>query len=771
MPVNKQPWPTAKAAQVLFIVDAAHAPEHTLLTTWLADTEPDGGHKGTQHRVSLSIATRQEDIDASPLITRLDADDDTLVTPLRVVWRDDRPAERATPRFRDLLRGNQRRPGASRATRLLRKDPAAAQCIAGASATLGELRERFADDGGDAASREAFATFIADQAGLALDIAERQMRGGRYKVPRRVAHNMQKSRRYREALEEVSRQTGTPVEELRERSQDIFDELIAIPRTFWQDVLAAFNRKVISMGYQPEFVVDQESIRRLREVVRQKPSVILWTHKTHIDGFAVYSMLFENDFPVPHVLGGVNMAFAGLGYAARRSGAIFIRRSFQDDLLYKMILRQYIGYLLEKRFPLTWAFEGTRSRVGKLMPPRYGLLKYVVEAAEATDSRDLHIIPVALNYDLIRDVKDYVREQSGAVKQPESLRWFVGYLRGLRQPLGKIYIDFGEPVVLTDPPVDDDGLALKKIAFQVGVEANRVTPLTLSSLVTTILLGAAPRALTRLELGKQMLRYLNWARERDIRVTADFDRDNMRDFNVLADVIEKHGLVTHFDEGPDQVYTLVPDQHAVASYYRNTTIHHFVVKAFIEVALMRVSRSEGDRLAMFWREADRLRDLFKFEFFYAPRDAFHNDVDTELRRYDKDWQKSLTENPEYPGELLPRFRPLVSRAALLPFMEAYRIVANVVSRLETGEGIDQKECVKQSIALAKQAYLQRRISSEASIGKLFFENAFNLIENMGLTKADDPSLDSAREALSREFRDLANSLERLRVLTLPGDDW
>ena len=582
---------------------------------------------------------------------------------------------------------------------------------------------------------------------------------------------MQKSRRYRLALAEVSRQTGTPIAELQARSEEIFDELIAIPRTFWQDVLAAFNRKIISMGYQPDFVVDQDSVKRLRDVVRTKPAVLLWTHKTHIDGFAVYSMLFENDFPVPHVLGGVNMAFAGLGYVARRSGAIFIRRSFQDDLLYKMILRQYIGYLLEKRFPLTWAFEGTRSRVGKLMPPRYGLLKYVVEAAEATDSHDLHIIPVALNYDLIRDVKDYVREQSGAVKQPESLRWFLGYLRGLRQPLGKIYIDFGDPVVLSDP-TDDDELALKKIAFQVGVEANRVTPITLSSLVTTILLGNAPRALTRLELGKEMLRYLHWARERGIRVTSDFDRDNLRDFNALADVLDKHGLVSYFDEGPDTVYTLRPDQHAVASYYRNTTIHHFVVKAFIELALVRVSRTEqSDRVALFWREADHLRDIFKFEFFYAPREAFHQEVDAELARYDSDWSAKLAADGEYAGQLLARFRPLVARAALLPFIEAYRVVANVVSRLPAGEGIDEKECVSQSLALAKQAYLQRRISSEASIGKLFFENAYKLVDNMGLTVADDPRLGVPRQALSHEFRDLANRLERLRVLSLPGDDW
>ncbi|MEO1594454.1 MAG: glycerol-3-phosphate 1-O-acyltransferase [Pseudomonadota bacterium] len=758
------PWPADTAAPVLFIIDASHRPERQLLGRWLDTTRPTNP-PATLHRVVLPIATRPEDIDAISLMPFLQGDPETIVVPVRVVWGDGRDSARPTPRIRDLLRGNTRRPGASRAERILRKTPDRAQCIAGASATLAELRARWCGD-----DEAAFARFVADQAGLTLDIAERQQRGGRYKVPRRVAQNLRRRPAFREALTQIAEQTGESVAALDERADEIFKELIAIPRTFWQDVMAAFNRKVISMGYEPRIVIDAARLEALRETVRTRPSVLLWTHKTHIDGFAVYSMLFENDFPVPHLLGGVNMAFGGLGYAARRSGGIFIRRSFQDDLLYKMILRQYLGYLLEKRFPLTWAFEGTRSRVGKLMPPRYGILKYVAEAARASGDDNLRIIPVALNYDLIRDVRDYVKEQGGGVKQPESLRWFIGYVRGLRQPLGKIYIDVGEPVILRDIPEDDD-LALKKIAFQVGVETNRVTPITVTSLVTTILLGAAPRALTRLELGKEMLRYLSWARARDIPVTDDFERDQLEHFNDLAQVLNSHGLVEHFDDGPDTVYALAPEQHPAASYYRNTTIHHFVVKAFSELALLRAGDAETDRLQAFWSAAERLRELFKFEFFYAPREAFRDEVEAELNRYDPAWQSKLDADPAYASDLLRRFRPLVARAAVLPFVEAYRVVANVLSRMPADEDLTAADCLERSLALGRQAYLQRRISSEASIGKLFFENGYRLIDNLGLTQAGDAELTSRREALSREFRELANRLERLRVLALPGDDW
>lgn len=764
----QNPWPAPGENRVLFVLDAAHHVESKLLSTWLSANKPDSAQPAVQ--AVLSIARQQESINATSLITHLEMPEETIVVPVRVVWSDGSDQKRRAPRFRDLIMRN-RKPTIRHAERIVGRHPDRARCIAAASATLGELKSKFEALGGNIEEPAAVAFFVADQAGLALDIAERQLRGGRYKVPRRVAQSLRNSARFKQALLTVADETGESVESLEERAEEIFRELIAIPKTFWQDVLAVFNRKVISMGYQPELVVDRESLERVREIVRNKPAVLLWTHKTHVDGFAVYSMLFENDFPVPHVLGGVNMAFAGLGYAARRSGAIFIRRSFQDDPLYKVILRQYIGYLLEKRFPLTWAFEGTRSRVGKLMPPRYGLLKYVVEAAHTTDSNDLHIIPVALNYDLIGDVKDYVREQSGAVKQPESLRWFIGYLRGLRRPLGKIYIDFGEPVVLANPPSGDDTLALTKTALQVGVEANRVTPITLASLVTTILLGVAPRAMTRLELGKQMLRYLRWARARNIRIASDFDHDGADKLNALADVLGDYGLVSRFDEGPDVVYMIAPDQHGVASYYRNSTIHHFVTKAIAELALLSVIDKTENRLTTFHEEASKLRDLFKFEFFYAPSGAFLRELDEEMCRYDENWQVHLQDDDDYARQRLRQFTPLVARATLLPFVESYQVVANIVSRLGSDEEVTSKDCLEQSLALAKQAYLQRRISSEASIGKLFFQNAFQLLDNQGLIKAGDLTLKERRREMSQTFRDLANRLEIIRSMNMPGDGW
>jgi glycerol-3-phosphate O-acyltransferase len=401
------PWPAADASNILFILDASHRVEESILREWLANEEPGAAFSGEVNQVVVPIAHAPEDIPTLSLARALDVAPTTLIVPLRVVWLSSVDEKGSAPRVRDLLLGNPRRPRVGKARRILNKTPSRVKRIAAEPATLDELRRRFASRFGETANSGQLVDFIAGQASLALDIAERRLRGSRYKVPRRVALNLSTSPRFKAAVQQIGAEQGRSTTDLMKESAEIMNELISIPKTFWLDVMDAFNRRMISLGYETDMVVDQSGLERIRQMTRDYPSALLWTHKTHVDGFAMHHTFFSNDFPAPHILGGVNMAFGGL--------------------------RQYIGYLLEKRFPLTWAFEGTRSRVGKLMPPRYGLLKYVVEAANAADAENLHIIPIAINYDLIGDVKDYAVEQAGAVLPAWTATAHGSNLRGLRR--------------------------------------------------------------------------------------------------------------------------------------------------------------------------------------------------------------------------------------------------------------------------------------------------------------------------------------------------
>jgi glycerol-3-phosphate O-acyltransferase len=761
------PWPTDTASNILFVLDAAHHVEQRHLEAWLDRERKKQDTSGEVERVVLPIAASPEHIPIQKLKPALELPSDTLVVPVRVVWLKALDVKSTTPRIRDLIFGNPRHPGPIKAYRILKKHPLRAKCISGTPATLGELRERLQNRLGETPDGDQLADFLAGQASLALDIAERRLRGSRYKVPRRVAQNLRSSRTFMAALQELSDKTGRSIADLHTEAGKIFKELIPVPQAFWLDVNYVLNRTVSSLGYKAEIVVDDAELKRVRQITKQHPAAILCTHKTHVDFPALNKVLFDHDFPAPHTFGGVNMAFTGLGFLARRAGVIFIRRSFQDDALYKLILRQYIGYLMEKHFPLSWAFEGTRSRVGKLMPPKYGILKYVIEAAHANDERMLHIIPVAMNYDLISDVRDYAKEQSGLKKRPESLGWFVEYLRGLRRPMGQIYMNFGKPIVLDKVPPGDDRLALSKVALQVGVEANRVTPLTLASLATTLLLGSAPRALTRHELATEIANLVSWAHARKIKITRHFRVENEVELDALAEVLLNNGLVTRYDDGPEEVYAIAPRQHSVASYYRNTTMHHFVTKAIAELALLRASTAQQAPLLAFWQEVDRLRDLFKFEFFYTPREEFHDEVSRELRRYADDWEQDLAQDAEFASRFLRDFRPLVAHANLTQFVEAYYVVADVAAVTPHDQALVEDDCVRRCFTYGRQAYLRRRISSEASIGKLLFQNGYKWIENQRLVEAGGPELAEQRMRASQDLRELMHRLQQIQALALP----
>ena len=761
------PWPVRDGQRVLFILDSRNGFEQDLLRQWIHHHRASGSEEFEAPQVCLQLGDDRKTIDTSQLIIALALPADTLVAPLRVAWLPSQQDIDSGPRLRNLFFGDPRHPGAGRGRRIFNESPARMRLIAGSPDSVANLRERFELHHSieqDNAQRD-FAEFVGRQAALVLDIAERRLQGGRYKVPRHVAASLKSSPAFNEAVDALARESGKPKAALMAEATGYMTEMVSRPSTFWLDFYAKFNNFCLGLGYEEKIVYDPEAVARMRQVVRDNPAMLLWTHKTYLDGMVVPKVLYENDFPMPHMFGGANMNFPGLGFLLHRAGAIFIKRSFQDNELYKITLRHYIGYLMEKRFPMNWAFEGTRSRMGKLMPPRYGLLKYVLEACHATDARNIHIIPISISYDLIRDVEEYATEQTGRGKGAESLRWFIGYIRSLARPMGKVYMDIGEPVVLARAPHPDDKLALSKIAFEVAVEANNVTPITVPSLVTMSLLGAAPRALTEAEVVHDMDVLLAWASARKLRISADFDPAYASQMESLLRIMIDEGMVTRYDEGPDVVYAIEQEQHAVASYYRNTIIHFFVNKAIIELALLKTSETEGvAALEIFWTEVDRLRDLFKFEFFYAPTEEFHQQIRAELARYAPNWEALLQLGAPGFLQLQNNMLLLVSHVTLLTYAEAYSVVADLLARMDASAALTEEQCVAQALILGRQAYLQRRISSPASIGKLLFKNGFKMAENRKLTAGGDQRVASGRKALAQELRDVLRRLELVRAL-------
>jgi len=328
-------------------------------------------------------------------------------------------------------------------------------------------------------------------------------------------------------------------------------------------------------------------------------------------------------------------------------------------------------------------------------------------------------------------------------------------------------MDFGEPVVLDQAPDPEDSMRLAKTAFSVAVNANKVTPLTMPSLVCLCLLGAAPQALTVEELQSAVLSLVDWAEKRGIRVSSDFDRERVHNVRDLLWVMVDSDLLVRYDQGSDVVYGIEPDKHAIASYYRNTVIHHFVNKAILELSLLKASdlaETKTEAVDIFWRETERLRDLFKFEFFYPSRKEFKREIEDELSRNSISLAKIVKQRNQGRDHVLTGIQPLVAHATLLIFVEAYTVVLDLLARLSPDQQLDEKKCIANALKEARQAYLQRRITSEASIGKILFQNGYKLANNLGLAAAGDENIGVRRTKVLREFKDLSERLERIAAI-------
>jgi glycerol-3-phosphate O-acyltransferase len=747
------------------VIDARNSVERRVLTDWMHATWGASDPKQKFETISLPLSDDSRALDLDALTQRLDRDARQLVIPLRVAWQIPGFDKGQGLRLRSLVFGDPRTPGYFRAQMNLLRDRKRAMCLMGEPATVAELRARFGQQvsSADWKGENEFAAFVARQAALTLDIQERGVRGSRYKVPRFVADSVRTSPKFRAAIENLAAEKGTQVGALYKEARTYFRELISRPSAMFLDMRARLERFMFTSGYDKQMDYDAREFEALRQTIRRYPTLILFTHKTYIDGAAPTYLLYNNDMPMVHTFGGINLDIPGPGTLYRRSGMIFIRRSFQDNPLYKLVLRHYIAYLLNKHFPMSWAFEGTRSRLGKLMPPKYGLLKYVVDAAHDIGIENLHIVPFVTSFDLIRDVEEYASEQTGRIKKPESIGWFFSYLNSLREPMGRIRVDLGGPIVVKNAPSPEDKTALNRIAFDISVHANKVTPLTVTSVLCLGLLGAAPRGGTSRELHVFIRFVADWAKARGIRMTAAIANSDEDAINRTIDTLVNGKVLTRYDQGSSTVYTIEPSKHPIASYYRNTIVHHFLDKAIIELSLYKAAEAPENRTGVFWAETDRLHDLFKFEFYYPPREEFRRNLKAEIERTAPHWQSKLEAGGNAFEALMRRFEPMMGHAALLPYVEAYSVVFDLLMRLKGGETLSQGDCVAAALKEGKQAQLLRRITSEASIGKILFQNGYQLAANLGVAGETTDAVSAKRKALVAEFRDLSRRMERMRV--------
>jgi len=779
-PLRNEPgWPLVQGRlPVVFLLDASSAVEERLLRAWIERHRPAGVGSHAYDVVHLPPSRRpRKRRSLRALEACLASGGEALLAPLRVAWLPKKRGDvRAVwPRDLILLR-DPRDPGVLRQSLILRRDPDRCRIVAGEPAPVSELRERWRRAGGaDLSLTTGLAEFIARQAVLALERSERTLRGARYKVPRLLREDILGRPSFRGGIHRLAGALErTPASVTREASQDL-REIAATHSPLVIDLVAWLIRLLYTQGYGRQLYYDRDQLKDVKALAQQNPVVFLPSHKSNLDHLVLQYALHENGHAPNHTAGGINMNFFPVGPLVRRSGTFFIRRSFRDDEVYKFVLHHYIDYLIEKRFSLEWYIEGGRSRAGKLLPPRFGLLAYVVDAYRRAKSEDVFLIPVSIAYDQISDVGDYAAEQRGGAKPRESFGWFLGVVRRLRRRYGNIHIRFGEPLSLAKtlgrpdpnaaPNADEQNLELQKLAFEVAVRINRVTPITSASLVTLALLGTGDRALTASEVRAALVNVLHFTRRRGLPTVGELDLDVDEGVRRALEALERNGVVSCFMGGTEPVYQIGPEQQLQAAYYRNTVIHFFVSPAIAELALLRAAEQAAlDPAAEFWDEAMRLRDLLKFEFFFAEKEIFRGELQRELALNDGEWERKLGAGGEAIRELLRRFRPFSAHRVLRPFIEAYQIVGDHLERRDPALVFDEASFTSECLGLGRQYHLQRRVHSAASVSQVLIQTGTKLARNRGLLDPGPPDLVERRRAFAEEIRSAVRRIAAIDAL-------
>jgi glycerol-3-phosphate O-acyltransferase len=548
--------------------------------------------------------------------------------------------------------------------------------------------------------------------------------------------------------------------------------------------------------------VDEAGIELLRRRSKEGTLVILPSHKSHMDYLALAWVLYRHKLQLPLIAAGDNLNFFPMGPIFRRAGAFFIRRTFAGDRLYAAVVDAYVRRLIRDGVPLEFFLEGGRSRTGKLLPPKLGLLSIVVDAALGVPSRTTWFCPVSIGYERFVEEKAFVHELTGGEKPKEDVRGLVRSVEAMVGRYGRLSVQFGKPLTLADVLREIDPVAkpedvatmtparrravITRLAYRVMNEINAVTAVTAGSLVATALLAHDRRGLPHADLvarSERLARSLHRAGARFSpslaeggRIRPEALREALELF-VRAGNVEAHRVADASSPAqPDRtqslddvIYVVPPQARMSLDLAKNVIIHFFAPRALVATALL---ASPGPPLGRntLRERVFALSRLFKFEFTFRSDAPFERIFDEELAGMEADGELArIVQRPsEGPGALVPKGddgREQIELYARLieNFVEGYRVAARGLTALLRGPLVT-KELVKRAMTIGERMFFAGEIARREAISRPTIENAYASFVDQGyVAKSGGKLALPASYANASAVRTIEARIEALRA--------
>lgn len=589
-------------------------------------------------------------------------------------------------------------------------------------------------------------------------------------APRVEARRIMQSPVFEAMVEDLSQRLGRPTPQVRRKAEHCLREMAGVDSTaykwIWDHALGPSHTRAFTVD------TDAGMLKRLRTLNKTVPLVFLPSHRSYADPFLTTKVFREHGLRRAHILGGDNLKFFPFAQIAQHSGGIFIRRSLGGDDIYKTVLRTYLMYLVGQGENLEWYMEGGRSRTGKLRPPKYGLLTYLIDAIRQGVAKDVMLVPMSMAYDQLHEVGAMAHQEVSGKKPREGLAWLMEYVHKQQQWIGQVHVRFGEPLSLAERLSSDAaGSAeaeprwqVEKVAFEIFRRINAAAPVTAQALVTLALLAARGRALTLGEVYAQLNPLLDYAHARSLPISHLAPLHYYHGVLNTLESLVRTRVVERFDGGEQPVFRIGSGQHSVAAFYRNSAIHWFVNRALLELAIWHNADAklakllDGDMAALM-----KLRDLFKFEFFFSDKQEFGDELQQEAKLLCAEWPGRDTTR-EGRLDTLRRAPFLIAQTVLPTFLEAYYILAERLAAQAPGRPVDANQLLDECMTVGQQYVLQQRLNHPECLSRELFRNALHLARTRDLTNCGGPEVTRARNQFLTECTQAVADVEALAKL-------
>ena len=427
-----------------------------------------------------------------------------------------------------------------------------------------------------------------------------------------------------DAIQEEAKSKNISIEKARKNALSMLNEIAA---NFTYRALKitdyiltwAWNRL-----YQGLKVTHADPIRELAQNGHE--IVYAPCHRSHMDYLLLSYVLYRQGLVPPHIAAGINLNFWPAGPIFRRLGAFFIRRSFRGNKLYTSVFRKYLAELFIRGYSVEYFIEGGRSRTGRLLDPKTGMLMMTIQTLLRGDPRPISIVPVYIGYEHVLEVATYAKELRGAAKQKENLWQTLKAFFKLKK-LGLGYVNFGDPIPLNQFLTQNVPNWREAIEPSGALRPNWLTPTTnllakgimesinssaavnAMNLCSTFLLASQQNALTK----QQLIEHINYA----LILLKSVPYSNLvtvpeQRAEQLFEHAKQMGKFVITTDQAGEIVSLTQEQAILMTYYRNNIQHLLIIPAIIARIILKQNRiSKGELI----EQVKLIFPLIKAELF------------------------------------------------------------------------------------------------------------------------------------------------------------